>query len=542
MPKQNRNQILLRVLLLVALLATFAVFKQYADPGDRTQIDGFYYMHIAQNVIDGEGFVSRTSLYHQGFSYFPHPVNQPPVWILVLAGAASWLGMGTASKHLPEFFYLVDLLLLYLLANRLRARVGDPSTGWLRPDSLPNLGHVAVFLMGANPIFFRFTSLPYTEALGFTFLLGAFLALDRVALGGSRRWAAAAGLLTGLALLTRLHFLPAMLVMPTALVLCRERRSLGLAAFTGAFLVPYVPWILWLSTWLDPVTPAAALGLATLRETTELRVFPHSVATASLWEYLVDRSWGIVVAFNPWNKYSYLNQWGPAAWLVLVTPLWWGVRTGRRLFHSLGGIEARHVLPFAMVVCAVGMLIPVHMLHSSMFKDWWFGHRHGLPLILLMLPCIAWLDTAGRAARLVGAALIAASVLWLSQGLDHALTHRYRAANPNELKVAAWLDRQEGHPVVISSRAQRMATLSRRAYFHWMACEDTVDQTLMLLRTKIADYVMLYSFDRGDRCNFASITQRMRDMKLVHQFGKGKRNIRIFKLRNKNPPTSIPIR
>ena len=536
----QRSRFLLRVLLLGVMLVVFVSFKQIADNGDRTQIDGFYYRDIAQNLLDGAGFASHVSLYHQGFSYFPHPVNQAPVWILTLAGTARVVGLDAAAKHVPEFFYAVALVLLWLLANRLRRSIGGEA-GWLRPDGLPDFGHVAVFLLGANGVFFRFTSLPYTEALGYSLLFAALLSFDRATTQRAygRSWAAAAGLLTGLALLTRTQFLPALVVLPLALVLCRERRAAGLVAFTVAVAAPFVPWVIWLSTWLEPLTAGSVLGLAALRETDELRAWPHALAAASLWEYAVDRSGGLIVAFNPWHEFSYLRLWGPAAWLVLVAPTWWVFRNSTRLMNFSRSIEARHALPFAMILLGAAMLLPVHMMHGSFFKEWLFAHRHGLPLLLLMLPGLAWLDATGRGPRLVGALLVTTSVVWLSAGLGNALTRRHNDFNPNELKVAAWLDRQVGHPVVITTRPQRMSHLSRNAYFHWMVCKDTTDQTLTLLRMGLADYVMLYE-DEGRRCTFASITERTYYMKLVHQSGKGYWRIRIFKLRQKGPATSQP--
>ena len=189
-------------------------------------------------------------------------MNQPPGWILLLAGSAGLFGMDFAARHIPEALYLLDLLLLYLLANRLRRRVSDDASGstdrgWLRADGLPDFGHFAVFLLGANAVFFRFTSLPYTEALAFAFLLGSLLSIDRAAVERSLRWAAAAGVLTALALLTRSQMLPAMIALPAALLLAslRDRRYLGLAgAFAAAFALPWIPWAAWLSSWLSPLS------------------------------------------------------------------------------------------------------------------------------------------------------------------------------------------------------------------------------------------------------------------------------------------------
>ncbi len=536
------NRVLLRRLLLAAMLCTFGVLKLYYDPGPGSRADGFYYTQIAQNLLDGEGYSSRVSLYLQGFTYFPHPVNQPPGWILLLAGSAGLFGMDFAARHVPEALYLLDLLLLYLLANRLRRRLsngrsGSTDGGWLRPDGLPDFGHLAVFLLGANAVFFRFTSLPYTEALAFAFLLGSLLSLDRAAVERSPGWAAAAGVLTALALLTRSQMLPAMIALPGALALVslRDRRYLGLAgAFAVAFAIPWIPWAAWLSSWLTPLTTTGVLGLATLQETDHLRPFQHAVVTDSLRAYLLDRASGLLVAFHPAHKYSYTSQWGPLVWLVLITPVWVVVRGLPGLRVLFRGPAPGRVLPWAMLACAAGMLIPVHMLHGAFFKEWFFGHRHGLPLLLAILPCLAWVDSAGRGPRIIGTALLAGSVAFMSYRLSDSMTHVFYGFSAAEAELGAWLDEREGHPVMISTRPQRMSSMSQRAYFHWMACRVAPEQMLGMLRKKMADYVMIYESQSG--CRFSKFEVRQRYLRLLREFGDEDSQIRVYKLRPKGPP------
>jgi 4-amino-4-deoxy-L-arabinose transferase-like glycosyltransferase len=532
------NRVLLRRLLLAAMLCTFGVLKLYYEPGHGSRADGFYYTQIAQNLLDGEGYTSRVSLYMQGFAYFPHPVNQPPGWIVLLAGSAGLFGMDFATRHVPEALYLLDLLLLYLLANRLRRRVSDGGPGWLRADGLPDFGHVAVFLLGANAVFFRFTSLPYTEALGFAFLFGSLLSLDRAAVERSLGWAAAAGVLTALALLTRFQFLPAIIALPGALVLVslRDRRYLGLAgAFAVAFALSWIPWAAWLSSWLDPLTPTGVLGLATLQETDHLRPFEHAVVTDSLGAYLLDRASGLLVAFHPAHEYSYTSQWGPLVWLVLITPVWVVVRGLPGLRVLIRGPAPERVLPWAMLACAVGMLIPVHMLHGVFFKEWFFGHRHGLPLLLAILPCMAWLDASGRASRIAGVTLLAGSVAFMSYRLGGAMTRPFDGYPQSEFQVGEWLDARDGHPTVITTRPQRMSARSRRAYFHWMACREPPEQMLGMLRKKMAKYVIIFEYQKG--CRFSRFEVRRRYLKKLRTFGVGEDAIRLYKLRNLGPPT-----
>lgn len=524
-----------RRLLLAILICMFAGLKlYYQPPGGRA--DGYYYMHIAQQLVDGDGFTSRISLYLQGYAYFPHPVNQSPGWILVLAGSSLLLGMERAARHVPELLYLLDLWLVYLLANRLRQRVSR-DTGWLRADGLPDFGHVAVLLLGANLVFFRFTSTPYSEAQAFALLIGAFLALDRAALGRSLGWAAAAGALAGLAVLTRVQVLPALLALPGILVGAglRERRFLGLAgAFAAAALVPWIPWVVWLSSWLDPLTPGAVLGLATLQETDYVRPFQHEVVVETFGAYLLDRASGLWVAFHPTHEYSYTSHFGPVVWAVLIAPVWFALRALPRPARWLRGPAPERVLPWALLVCGVGMLVPVHMLHGAFFKEWFFGHRHGLPLLFVILPCLAWLDAHARPSRVVGAALLAASAVFLAWKLGSAVSTPFWGYPQSEFELGAWLDAHEEHPVVITTRPQRLSMRSRRAYFHWMACREPSEQMLAMMRKKLADYVVVFEDHEG--CRWARYGTRQQRLSIVRTFGKGEEAIRVYKLRELGPP------
>ena len=176
------------------------------------------------------------------------------------------------------------------------------------------------------------------------------------------------------------------------------------------------------------------------------------------------------------------------------------------------------------------------MLHGAFFKEWFFGHRHGLPLLLAILPCLAWLDAAGRRPRIIGTALLAGSVAFMSYRLSDSMTHVFYGFSDAEAEVGAWLDGREGHPVMISTRPQRMSSMSERAYFHWMACRVEPEQMLGMLRKKMANYVMIYGSQAG--CRFSKFEVRQRNLKLLRKFGGGDSGIRVYKLRPKGPPQS----
>jgi len=529
----ERTRKLWRGALLVALLLLFAGLKANFDHGlGRRALDGDYYYQIARHVAEGDGMATSVSLYNQGFQSFPHRINQSPAWVLLLGYTGRWFGLDTVSRRLPEALYLAGLLALYFLANRLRRRLGDG--GWLRADGLPDFGHVAVVVLGASPIYFRFSSLPYTEPMAFLLMFGSLLALDRAALERSAGWAVAAGLCAGVALLTRSQMLPLVIAAPVALAAAglRERRLLVPAgACLAAALLPLVPWGIWLSTWIDPMTPGAVIGFADLSETPGLPVFAHVVATDSFGAWLLDRGRGLLVAFDPRHELSYVVNSGFLPYLVLVAPVHF-VWTRR---HSLTGVlrpPPETVLPLALLLCGAGMLIPVHMAHGTFFREWLFAHRHGLPILLLILPCLAYLCQAGRAARATAIALLLASAVWIPSGLYATMTEEYSTGlTPNEEKLVRWLGRHVDTPSVVTTRAQHLSVYSRVG-FHWMLCKEVgEDQAMALMHYAGADYMVVYESQLAG-CKFTTYRTRRQKFKHVTTFGKeGEGNrIMVFKL------------
>ena len=99
-----------RWILLLAILGALMALKVSFSPGVWWGRDGIYFLQVARHVSDGEGIVSNTSLYHQGFKSFPHRVNQSPIWPALLGYSGRWFGLEPTGEGLPELLYLVDLI------------------------------------------------------------------------------------------------------------------------------------------------------------------------------------------------------------------------------------------------------------------------------------------------------------------------------------------------------------------------------------------------------------------------------------------------
>ena len=521
--------------LLIALLTMFAAAKTQLDIGlGPSARDADYYFTIARSIALGEGLRSTLSLYYQGFKEFPHLVTQSPVWPVVLGFGAKIFGLGNLTTTLPVILYLLDLMLVYFLALRLRERMAEPAAGWfLRQGRLPDIGHVAVLILGSNIVFFRFTSVPNNEAIAYCFVISGLIALDRAVTDRSLGWAGVAGLLGTTALLTRVQALGFALAVPLvfAWLALSDRRYARLAPATlVGGLLPFVPWVAYLAS-EGLLSFRGALGMETLRMTPELPVFEHAVILPTLWDVVKDRASGLLVAFDPRGfETSYTFQYAALAYAAPLAAAHAAV--GWLRTRSLPGylLPARLALPAATLIAGLGMLAPVHTLHMAIWSPWLFGFRHGIPLLFLILPALVYLDTrAGRAWRVVAALMVVGSIAASAVGVKQLLDRPFNNG-PGEFgwEIIQWLDVQDPRPSVVTTHSWDLAPFSLSGY-HWTQCMQPPEDTLTLLTKARADYVAVYPVER--KCNFVR-GLRPHSLRLVKEFGKGGAAIRLLALRD----------
>ena len=499
-----RAQLFARLALLLAILATAVALKAELAIEAGWGTDGQYYQHLASHVRDGDGLVSRVSLYHQGFQEWPHRVNQAPLWPVTLGLAARVAPLEWLARRLPEALSLLDLLLLYVLGNRLWRRVAaDGGTLAERLGTarfgVPDFGHVAVLLFAFNPTWFRFTSAPYSEGLAFALLFGALLALDRAVDGARRGWGFVAGACAAAAVLARGQ----MIALPIAVLLvlgiaaarrAEARMPFGLAA-AGALAV-FAPWIAYLASWVPALTPTVILGMATQPQTPSLPAFAFWVPTEGALDYLRDRLGGLVIAFTPGHRFSYFHSHGPAAALVPAGLLLaaWAAWRGR--FSLADCARPRWLLLLAMLLAGAGMLAPIHHAHAKILFEWMFGHRHGLPLLLLILPAAAGFCALPRRAPAVLVLMLALGGAGLGAWELHGSVRRSPLTEWDH-RLAAWIDAQEPPPVVVSTAPSALAGVSRRGRFHWMACDEPPQALAALLDDAGATHVVVNPWEES---------------------------------------------
>ncbi|MBW2416204.1 MAG: glycosyltransferase family 39 protein, partial [Deltaproteobacteria bacterium] len=525
---------LIRYGLLAVMLLALVPMKASLDFGlGRRSNDASYYYTIARHVASGDGLRSNVSLYFQGFRSFPHRVTTSPGWPLALGGAGALLGIDRVAHSLPIALFFADLLLLYGLALRLRRGIAGDRPGWMFRDGwVPDFGHLAVFLLATNVVFFRFTSVPNNEPLGYALLFGALIGVDRAARGRSLGWAGAAGVLSGIALLTRPQLVPLVFAVPFVLLWVgigdRERRPLASVATAGV-LVPLVPWALYLASW-DALGPGAFLGLEALRETPSLGEFAHTTQGPSWAWFVLDRLGGLGVAFDPRSPMSYVSHFGALAYAVPLAGGLFGGRLLLRRHRPSVALAPDHALPVAMVLVGVGALLPIHFFHATIYRPWVFGFRHGLPLLLLILPALAYLDSHSDRVWRAAAALLVAATLWMNGSAMRTLlsTPIGSGLAPPEQRMIAWLDRQDPRPTAITTRPWPYGAFGRSG-FHWIVCDADPEDTLRLLHEVGADYVI--ASGRELQCGFLRGVYPDR-LRVAKRFGK---KLHVLELRDLEP-------
>ncbi|MEM9290219.1 MAG: hypothetical protein AAGD01_00895 [Acidobacteriota bacterium] len=574
----RRRRAVKRWALLLVLLGVLATAKSgFAPELGRNALDGSFYYQIARSVAEGEGLVTRVSLYHQGLPEFPHPTNAPPLWPLLLGSVGALVGLEAATRWLPPLLYLVSLMLLYALAQAmvpgLRGSSGRSRWDGALGTGLPvvAVGHAAVLIFSLDHRFYQFTSLPYTEGLAFAMLFASLLAVHR-ARYGHLGWAALAGGFAGLAFLSRGQMLPLTLAVVIALGVGVLRRGVlqdgfrggggrrlvaaGVAALGSAAVVG--PWIFWLYSWMDPFQPRGVIGVGSYKGTPGIGSFRSQVPVEGWSQWLESRGDGLVTAFSLTSPNSYIDSFGFVAYLVpavllsllasqLRGPRPWRGRIRKRAAHRQAGFAPlrwirwwRHpnrVVILASVLAGLGMLAPLHNAQFRFFKEWLFGFRHGLPFVLLLIPALIYClrPRATRRLKALAAVLMLASVVigWERVQRFPSIDFGSGLLGPEE-ELVAWLDEQEPTPSVITTNAQPLSAFSR-AGFHWMDCDESAERTLALLERAGANMVLLYPQEQ----NCAFLQGLTSDLELVKVFSRREEDGRVYQVGVLAPPSKV---
>jgi hypothetical protein len=420
--------------------------------------DGSYYLQAARFVADENRLLTSVSLYGEALTPLPQPYRYAPLWPLLLGVLAKGIGLIAAANVLPQLLYLLDLVLVYLLANRMAAELGG-APRWHGLD----VGHLAAVVAGLNFVFFTSMTEPYSEGLAFACGLASFLALDR-------QKPALAGALAGLSCLARYQMVA--IPIATLLVLLLAQRVGAAGRYAALTVVVVTPWMLYLHA-----VPVRRVPVAVWQE------WIHPPAIAGQLGQIVR---GLLAAFDPRSPASFFNSFGA---LVLLVPL--------ALF------AARRIPPRTASVALSGLLCaPMLALYeSTRFHHWLFGERHallfGLAVIAALVVCVA------RGGRVVRVAAILLAGVAPAQGLRTIVTTIPPAGegvSSVNRQLIAWLDAHARGDAVLTTNAQVLSVYSRNPMY-WTDCDVGAETTRPLLQRLPIAHVVVY--DREKSCAFA---------------------------------------
>lgn len=450
----------------VALVAGLVALKVQVNAGVRDfGIDGSLYFEVARNVRDGRGLVSFVSLMNAGVEHFPYPTPLYPIWPLILGYSGRVVPMELAAVWLPTLFFLGTVLLADRLARRLWPGALFP-TVWEVPDR----GHLAILMVGYNPLFFEYTSRPYTEGLAFFGLFGLLFRVRRLFDAPSAARGFEVGLWTGLLILVRAQMFLVTLVLVATLGLGlvawagRGRWLAVAAAATVGWAVALTPQVAWLSTFYHPLGFDALLRFDAFRASDALQPLVTLRPAPSPLAWLGDRAEGFIVAYRNGGKYAYMQNFGILHWAPVVA-LALGAARWREALGSARTLvrDPARGADLYLVLLALGGFLSLHTLHKDFGSEWNFALRHALTVLFLF----AWgLVALGRRAGpgAFAAVAITAITAW-RLGFDMQdvyLDVEKEAASGSTGRPAAarWLaEQRDADPglVVAGSDVQRLA-------------------------------------------------------------------------------------
>jgi hypothetical protein len=497
---------------------------------DERQADGLFYYQIAQHVAAGEGLLTSVSLFGQGLRELPATTTVQPLWPLLLGWTGRSVGLDRAAAGLPELFYLVSLILLYVLANRIGRCLGAEILASVRGVPVLDLGSVAVAILGANSVYRAYTSLAYSEGLAMTLLFGALLAMPGP---GTRRVmarAGLAGLLAGLAYLARsqLILVPLGMVAAMGFVGIRDGEMRRAALACLAFgLLPAGVWVAFLVSALGPVPPAVLIDFAAYRETAELPEFALLARHSGVVDRILDVFVSVGVALRPFDAQSYVASFGPAAYAVpaALGISVWGLARGPGIGSALVRGCDRSRLPLvASCAVAAAALAPVHLAHMDVWIEWLFAWRHGVPFVLAMVPAIAVLSRSGALARALVLGAVVIGVVSPSTTPANYIAGTQRPTWPAEQSLVRWIDEHSRPPVLLGTMARSLAARSR-GVAHQLDCGPP-EAVLRQLELLPVDYLVVYASDLQTCPELAELGSSL--FAQVKRFGRGARQITVL--------------
>jgi hypothetical protein len=509
------RQLTIAIAAILALLLCVARFRTTIGDGP-FGVDGGYYYQVARNLSEGRGFVTSVDLYQQGLRVLPARTNIYPLWPLALAAGSRVTTLQAATEWLPRLLYLAAAALLFFLMKRLQR--AEPA--WNEDFYSPLL---VTALFATNSLFFRATTAPYTEGLGFALTFLALIALSYLE-RAEIPVAVVSGVLAAAAFLTRSQMLFLIAGMGAALVICPgspRKRLVRALCFAAVAATTVGAWLVWVATFAKPFS--LTLLWANYHDVAAIPTYQQAVELPSTLAFLLDRASGLLVMFDPWSEYSFVALFGAAAFLLPIA-----------ILMGVASLRTKLALPspvtLALILAGAGMCGILLLSHQRYYLPWLFGWRHGLALILLLAVAVPYLMSRGSSLmKVVTAALCLVTILQgTAQIVAIARGPRPRGLQGAAAEMIAWINQKAPGSTIISTEAQSLAPYTH-ANFRWIACDTPREVTFRMLTLVDTDLVMVSENEKD--CAFHRGLGRQ--LSMVAAFGTG--NERKYLFQNRLP-------
>jgi DNA-binding transcriptional ArsR family regulator len=492
---------------LLGLLAAMAYFKfDHAGHTFTTNIDGGYYTNIAKHVRDGDGLTTDVSLYHKAYAYFPHPTSVYPLWPLVYGFLGRFAPLAEVGRWAPTCFYFVALVGAFRWARRVW-----PEDFFAR---LPGFGagHALVLIFGLNLNFFRFTSFPYTEGLGYALLFAALFRFASLWREPSWRAGAEMGLWLGLCVLARAQFIILAIacasVLGFALVVGHQRRRhaiMALCAIAG-FSLLLIPYLAWVSSFIPDAGIGTMLRFDQARPNDLLEPVEAYKPAESISAFLWDRASGIPVAFGFHHRYAYqrtFHGFQYAIPLALPFLLASAIDATRRrpVLETLRSLtEGESLNRLFIVVFALGGFVSIHLVHKIAWAEWNFAKRQALTCSFMFFLCLLYLLRHKRSLPfLLGVFLLCAGTFRAGEAIATTtsdLVERSKGPRVYKKKLVEWLHsvRGDAESLVVATppgKTQRLSVYTEGIHYHWINQRTSLEELERLVDQRGVQFVVV---------------------------------------------------
>lgn len=476
-------------------------------------VDGGYYLEVARHVRDGDGLATNVSLYQFGYESFPHPTSVYPLWPWLLGMGGRLVDIELLAHWLPLGLSFLAVCAAFLFGRRLWP---EP----MFPAHVPGFhaGHLFALGLAVQRDFITFSGMPYTEPLAW---LLVFLFLERVATKGADLgwdWAVEIGIWLGALYLARFQLVVAPMALLGAYavrfvlgpargrILAHGAIALGVAGlFIGG-------WFLHIRTFVFEAGLSSLLRFDQNRANDLLHEIDIVVDNASVWELVLDRAYGFLIAWEPASILSYAVTFHTLHWaLPAAVPLLAvaGVRTVRQVgmpatLERLRRPEVAHW--YFLSLFALGGLLSVHAVHKHFGGEWYFDNRQAMIALLAFLLPLGWLLRQHRPLATVFGVVILSStgVLGINEVWWH-VSHVPKEAEDQDRfpELIAWITEQEeadGHLIVaLDTQVQQIAWRTEGVGYHWVYSDTPYEDFLTLTDRLGVNYVILKTkaFGRG---------------------------------------------